>query len=388
MASPKLLSDDEIVSLIKAAGLHGMAVEAMQLALPDASRSTLNRRLAGLVAEGRLKRMGAGRATSYAAVTTLSAADIQRYFEQDPQTRPIVRFKESLLEPDPGLDPNKAKRLSHLMGLASPLDQRFLSNFLIDFSWASSVLEGATYSSIDTEALIQYGERNKDKPIEDGVLILCHKEAIEHLWRNRELTLDNLCVMQSLLTDSHNVAGTEDSDHFLPAAQRGRVREYEEVNLGRSAYQPPFRPGKGFIEEQARRIVETAGRLPPIESAFYLMTRIPYLQVFANGNKRTARLAANLPLLGSGLLPVSFVDFNRAEYIRGMSAFYELESTLLMEQVFMRGYVKSIIRSSSIPPELRAKGFDLDAVAEDLLGYVVKAASLETAIGRAMLKVP
>jgi hypothetical protein len=102
----------------------------------------------------------------------------------------------------------------------------------------------------------------------------------------------------------------------------------------------------------------------------YLMTRIPYLQAFANGNKRTARLLANAPLLQAGIMPLSFADMDKADYIRAMSAFYELGDVTLIEQVFLRGYVKAIIRSSQIPPDLRATGFDTNAVCQALLAYI------------------
>ena len=41
------------------------------------------------------------------------------------------------------------------------------------------------------------------------------------------------------------------------------------------------------------RILEQANALHPVQAAVYLMSRLPYLQAFANGNKRTSRLAAN-----------------------------------------------------------------------------------------------
>lgn len=153
-------------------------------------------------------------------------------------------------------------------------------------------------------------------------------------------------------------------------AQRGVVREYEEVRLGRSAYNPPFRPATGYIAKAISAMLETARTLPPVQAAFYLMTRIPYLQVFANGNKRTARLAANLPLLQAGLLPLSFVDFKKADYVLGMSAFYELGDTQLIQQVFLDGYVRSIIRGSDIPAAQRLSGFSVDDIAQSLLKYV------------------
>ena len=232
------------------------------------------------------------------------------------------------------------------------------------------MLEGGTYSDLDTQALILYGQRNPNKSVEDALLVLNHKQAIEYLWSNRTLDIANICAMHGMLTDRHNMAEVEDSDHFLPSVQRGVPREYEDVNLGRSAYLPPFRPGSGYIKKALIDIVSIANSLSAVESAFYLMTRIPYLQAFANGNKRTARLAANLPLLSHGLLPISFVDFNRAQYIQGMAAFYELNNLQIIENTFIDGYVRSIIRGSNIPPSMRATGFDIDDIANKLVYYV------------------
>ncbi len=100
------------------------------------------------------------------------------------------------------------------------------------------------------------------------------------------------------------------------------------------------------------------------------MTRLPYLQAFANGNKRTSRLAANLPLLAAGMLPISFVDFMKADYVLGMSAFYELGDIQIIERVFIQGYVRSIVRGSDLPASVRVSGFKVDEVVGELVKYV------------------
>jgi len=206
--------------------------------------------------------------------------------------------------------------------------------------------------------------------VEDAVLILNHKNAILFLWANRALTPENLCKLQAFLTDDHGLAEVQASAHFLPAVQRGVPRELEDVRLGRSVYSPLFRPATGYIRQAFAEIVETATTLPPVLAAFYLMTRIPYLQVFANGNKRTARLAANLPLLQAGLLPISFVDFKKADYVLGMAAFYELGDVQVLQKVFMEGYVRSIVRGSDLPAALRINGLQSDALVRRLVTYV------------------
>jgi Fic family protein len=382
MTRSAILSAEIIAKLLRDAGPAGLGPEQLEAKLPKVSRSTLSRRLNDLAARGEIKVMGRGRAVRYIAVAAYSIDEVRRYFDTDWQTRPVISFQEALLQPMPNIDRDTADRLLNLHALARCLDRKFLADFLIDFSWASSALEGSTYSAIDTQALIEYGERNKDKPTEDAVLILNHKNAIQFLWAQRELTTENLCQMQGFLTDGHQLDDVADSDHFLPVAQRGVVREYEEVRLGRSAYNPPFRPASGYIAKAFSTLLATARELAPVQAAFYLMTRIPYLQVFANGNKRTARLAANLPLLHAGLLPLSFVDFKKADYVLGMSAFYELGDTQLIQQVFLDGYVRSIIRGSNIPAAQRLSGFRIDDVAQALLRYV---RSGETPTGNAAI---
>jgi Fic family protein len=360
----------QIAELLAAAAPAGLSPEELGRHLPDISRSTLNRRLSELVKEGVAKQVGGGRATRYVSASPLTRADIDAYFLTAWQQRPVAVFKEELLAAQPNIDPEKALRCENIQAIATPVDKRFLTNFLVDFSWGSSLLEGGSYSALDTEALIRYGQKNKDKPTADAVLVLNHKTAAEYLWTHRELTRDNICAMHALVTHDHGLPEVAESEHFLPEHQRGKPREYEEVNLGGSAYLPPFRPGTGFASHTLDQIIAQARDLRPVEAALYLMTRIPYVQVFANGNKRASRLAANAALLAGGMLPFSFADVDKSEYIRGMAAFYELGSTLVIEQTFIQGYARSVVRGSDIPVRMRTHGFDTDAVARELVDFI------------------
>ena len=46
------------------------------------------------------------------------------------------------------------------------------------------------------------------------------------------------------------------------------------------------------------------------------MVHLPYLQPFAGINKRTSRLAANLPLFRANLCPLTFLDVPEQAYSR------------------------------------------------------------------------
>jgi Fic family protein len=361
---------EPLTRTIHGAGPAGLSPEGMEQSLPELSRSTINRRLKQLVLQGAIEPVGAGRSRRYVTRSGFTKADVDAYFAQDWQQRSVAVFDAALLLPEPGLPLAKAQRMRRLQGLANPLDKRFLTQFLVHFSWGSAVLEGSTYSALDTQSLLEYGQRNAGKPTEDAVLILNHKRAIEYLWAHQSLTVENVCATHALLTDDHAVSEVADSDHFLPAHQRGRPREYEEVNLAASAYLPPFRPGTGFVAKGLEAIVQTAVGMEAFQAALYLMTRIPYLQAFANGNKRTARLAANYPLVSAGLLPLSFADVDKAEYIRAMAALYELRSAQWMELLFVESYCRSVVRGSDMPIRLRGAGFDIDALSSSLANFV------------------
>ncbi|MBI5275862.1 MAG: Fic family protein [Burkholderiales bacterium] len=370
MATDSVTTREVLTELLAAAGPVGLSPEELGRRLPGISRSTLNRRLSELVKEGVARPTGGGRATRYVSASPLARADIDAYFGIPWQQRPVAVFKEELLATQPNIDAQKARRCEAIQAIATPVDKRFLTNFLVDFSWGSSLLEGGSYSALDTEALIRYGQKNKDKPTADAVLVLDHKTAAEYLWAHRELTRDTVCAMHALVTHDHGLAEVAESGHFLPEHQRGKPREYEEVNLGASAYLPPFRPGTGFASRTLDLLLARARELRPVEAALYLMTRIPYVQVFANGNKRASRLAANAALLAGGLLPFSFADVDKSDYIRGMAAFYELGSTLVIEQTFIQGYARSVVRGSDVPVRMRMHGFDVEAVARELAEFI------------------
>lgn len=347
-----------------------MTPEGLLAQVADASRSTLNRRLAALVRQGGLRVLGAGRATRYLSGAPLSRAQVDEYFSLHWQSRPVARFDESLLGPEPGLSLAQAQRLTRIQALVPELDAQFLASFVVDLSWGSSVLEGSTYSMLDTEALLMYGQRHPDKPTADAVLALNHRQAAQALWANPGLTLDNVCQWHALLTSDHGLEDVGESDHFLPEHQRGKPREYEEVNLGSSAYLPPFRPGTGYIAKSLGRILEQANALHPVQAAVYLMSRLPYLQAFANGNKRTSRLAANALLVSQGWSPISFADMDKASYIRGMAAFYELGLVDVLAQVLVQGYIQSIVRSSVVPVAMRGGGFKVGPLVQALTHHV------------------
>ena len=59
--------------------------------------------------------------------------------------------------------------------------RQIMGRLLIDLSWASSCLEGNTYSRLDTQNLIEFGRMAEGKDQVEAQMILNHKAAIEML---------------------------------------------------------------------------------------------------------------------------------------------------------------------------------------------------------------
>lgn len=303
------------------------------------SRSTLVRRLNEELKAETIVVTGKGPSTRYYSADPLSA--LRAYFAKPHTERELAPYQEARLALDPALSAETEQRFSQLP--AYQLDKRELGKFLIDFSCASSALEGGTYSLLDTQALIEYGEKSAGKPLEDAFLVLNHKEAFEYLHDHMELS--SIYKVHDLLTSDHEMDALADTPHFLSKPDRGVVREYHDVDIRLSTYLPPFRPGTGYLQQMLTQILETAeGIANPIQAAFYLLSRLAYLQPFKDGNKRTSRAICNVPLIKAKLPPISFVDFGKQDYLISMLAFYELGDIRLLERCFAEAYAKSVAR--------------------------------------------
>ncbi len=210
-----------------------------------------------------------------------------------------------------------------------------MSRLLIDLSWASSRLEGNTYSRLDTQNLIEFGRQAPEKDQAEAVMILNHKAAIEMLVSNAEdigfnrYTLFNL---HSLLADNL----------LADPTAAGRVRTIV-VNISGTLYQPLGIPQR--LEELFDIFLAAANAITdPFEQAFFTMVHVPYLQPFEDVNKRVSRLAANIPFIRHNLVPLSFVDVPDRDYIEGTLAIYEFNRVEMLRDVFAWAYERSCQR--------------------------------------------
>lgn len=117
--------------------------------------------------------------------------------------------------------------------------------------------------------------------------------------------------------------------NLLPnPADEGRPRQHI-VEISGSAYRALNIPSS--IAELLELLLAKAGEIPdPYEHSSFVLVHLPYLQPFADVNKRTSRLAANLPLIKNYLCPLTFLGVPVEAYNRAMLGVYELTRTELL----------------------------------------------------------
>ena len=324
---------------------------------PDIARRTAQRWLSQWLQAGKLTSHKDGRNIRYQVLAAFTpqgdfpahiplsadSRDILAYINQPVLARKPIGYQRDFLD---SYQPNRSaylpeplRRQLHKMGStgastrpAGTYGRAILNRLLIDLSWASSHLEGNTYSRLDTRALIEQGTVAAGKAQTETQMILNHKAAIELLIDNISTAGFNRYTVMNL----HSAL----SENLLPnPADEGRLRQHL-VEISQSTYRPLDVPPQIII--QFDTLLEKANQISdPFEQAFFVMVHLPYLQPFADVNKRTSRLAANLPLLQHNLCPLTFLGVPEAAYSQAILGVYEMTRVELLRDVFVWAYERS-----------------------------------------------
>ena len=78
----------------------------------------------------------------------------------------------------------------------------------------------------------------------------------------------------------------------------------------------------------------SAAIVDPVEQAFFLLTHLVYLLPFKTLNATMTLLIANVPLLASGLPPVTFTAVQPSDLMAGIRGVWELGRIELLREVF------------------------------------------------------
>lgn len=365
MPARPALSDDDLLALFQNSDQHWVAPRYLLERL-DASRSTVQRRLIALEAAGRLEVRGTGALREYRLANTGSAnlvlpmatleargttgpawspesQALRTYVQQPRAARTPVSYQPWLIA---DYTPNQTFWLplslrNKLTAVGRSSAERpagtyardILSQLLIDLAWSSSRLEGNRYSRLETKTLIEAAQQAQGKTRQETVMVLNHKRAIEFLVDvapyndeyRRVIANMHAQLMDGLLHDESAL---------------GAIRK-RFVYIEESVYVPLAAPAElerlfDLLCAKAQAITD------PLEASFFILTQVAYLQPFEDGNKRTARVASNLPLAKANFAPLAFLDVDDQDYFLALMAIYEKADVRVAVDIFEWAYLRSV----------------------------------------------
>lgn len=349
---------------------------------PIAKRRNMQRRLQKLIEGGRVVSRGVNKGTRYFASSsgttaasspptpppthpapdvsidsddgvliplTTPAEQVRKLVQRQAAERDPVTYKRAFLS---SYRPNETHYLSqslrdHLQKIgtvdgqsqpAGTYARHILDRLLIDLAWSSSKLEGNTYSLLDTQKLIEQGKEAEGKSAEETAMIKNHKGAIEFLVD----AADDIGFNRYTILNLHSLL----ADNLLAPEVTGKLREHG-VGIQDSVYTPLNNPQ--VLEECFNELLAKADAIKnPFEQSFFASIHLPYLQPFADVNKRVSRLAANIPFIKRNLAPISFIDVPKQLYVEAMLGVYELNRVELARDMFVWAYERSARRYTAI----------------------------------------
>lgn len=341
MAKKKANIDAAILNFLFA---HGNASSGDILAKlgEGVSLATVKRTLQRLVNSQFLETTGQGRATQYQISREYSLIypiDMEAYFREEIDERKIKkRFNNEIIEnvlPVVSLfsrdeleflNSLHEKYKSNISGIPYNEYKKELERLAIDLSWKSSQIEGNTYSLLETERLLKEKETAAGKTRDEATMLLNHKEALDFIISHQDYLKS---VSLSKIEDIHSI--------LIKNLDVDRNIRKRRVGISGTNYVPLDN------EYQIREAMEAMCRLVNakenvFEKAFLILMIISYIQPFADGNKRTARIISNAILMAYGYCPISFRTVDSIDYKKAMLIFYEQNNISVFKRIFIEQF--------------------------------------------------
>lgn len=306
---------------------------------PSHSYATIKRAIKELVNEGIVVVIGAGKNTTY----TLSQkykltrpVDMEAYYQLDIDERKIISNFNLALITDvlPSAELFSKTELDFLNSCQNTHIQRIsqlsanqqaqeLERLAIDLSWKSSQIEGNTYTLLETEVLLKERKTATGRTHEEAVMLLNHKAAIDFIIEHPDYLAP---IRRRSLEDIHRLL-VEDLNIDFNIRKRS-------VGITGTNYRPIDNEYQ-LIDALDATCALINHKTNPFEKALLALVLISYIQPFADGNKRTARIISNAILLQCGCCPISFRTVNSIDYKKAMLIFYEQNNIQPFKEIFI-----------------------------------------------------
>ena len=306
------------------------------------SYATVKRMISKLMDDNLVTKKGQGRATKYLISPTyevLFPIDMVKYFEKEIDERKIKEiFNFQLINETLNgcsiftaieleqLNLFQKKFKKNISQLSKIEYQKELERLAIDLSWKSSQIEGNTYSLLETERLLKEKETASGKTKEEAVMLLNHKEAIDFVIKNPDY-ITPLSVPK--IEDIHRL--------LIKGLDVDKNIRKRRVGISGTNYKPL--DNEFQISEALSSMCKLVNSKENVfEKALLLLLLISYIQPFADGNKRTARIVSNAVLMNYSYCPISFRTVDSIEYKKAMLVFYEQNNISSFKEIFIEQF--------------------------------------------------
>ena len=299
---------------------------------------TVSRDLSELVELKYLQRNGSGPATQYSLLPKtlfFRPIDYRKYFEIETDNRDIlVNFNLDIFDQlsqvtiftpteQTQLDVLDQKFRNNYSQLSPTIIKKEIERVTIELSWKSSVIEGNTYSLLETERLIKEGSEAKGKKKEEATMLLNHKKALDFVFENKDLfkTIDRAKIEQL---------------HKIITQDLGINNNLRKTLVGITGTK--FKPLDNQFQiaeaiDKFCNLINTTQNIF-IKSLFSIIL-LSYIQPFEDGNKRSSRILGNAILIANNSFPLPLRSVDENLYKEATLLFYEQNNLNLFKQMFL-----------------------------------------------------
>jgi len=301
--------------------------------------ATIKRTLQDLVAENFITISGRGKSTKYDVSQTyelIRKINVEEYFQKEIDDRVIQdQFNHSLIKEILSTAVLFTEgELNHLTKLQNQYKENIsklteaeykkeLERLAIDLSWKSSQIEGNTYSLLESERLLKDKEAAIGKTKDEATMLLNHKVALDFIINHptyvKRLSLSGIEDIHSLLVKDLDI---------------DRNIRRNKVGISGTNYKPL--DNEFQIKEALGELCELVNKQENVfAKALFVLVLISYIQAFADGNKRTARIISNAILMNNNYCPISFRTVDSIDYKKAMLIFYEQNNISAFKKIFI-----------------------------------------------------
>jgi len=302
------------------------------------STITISRDLSRLVELKYLHRSGSGPATQYSLLARtlfFRPIDYQKYFEIETDKRDIItNFNMEIFEELsklPIFTPKEQSQLETLdlkyknnySKLSPTIIKREIERVTIELSWKSSVIEGNTYTLLETERLIKEGSETKGKKKEEATMLLNHKKALDFVFENKKIFKK---INRSKIEQLHKIITKE----------LEITSNFRKTLVGVTGTK--FKPldNQFQIIEAIDKFCDLINNTQNIFAKSLLsIILLSYIQPFEDGNKRTSRILGNAILIAYDSFPLPLRSIDENLYKEATLLFYEQNNLNLFKQMFL-----------------------------------------------------